>query len=217
MSLQKLGFASKLNPAWKGISRQLVSKCERCGQTRLESVFDAYSKHRKPDCIGCSTAYYLTRPLIKLVFKKTNLKENDLQNLMTEPLIRKSMINVIRGIRYFGLRFPQPTAVPVVIVWNYTNRCNLHCLHCHQNSGEANERELTTEEAFKVIDKLGNAGLSILTFSGGEPLLRSDIYDAIERANDAGLFCTIASNGILMTKLVVQKLKQVGIKRLRSA
>jgi radical SAM protein with 4Fe4S-binding SPASM domain len=123
------------------------------------------------------------------------------------------MLNVVRGITHFGLRLPQPTAVPVVIVWNFTNRCNLNCLHCHQNSGEANERELNTEEAYAVIEKLGNAGISILTFSGGEPLIRPDIYDAIERADDVGLFCTIASNGTLMTKPVVNKLKKAGIKR----
>ena len=123
------------------------------------------------------------------------------------------MLNVVRGISHFGLREPQPTAVPVVIVWNYTNRCNLRCIHCHQNSGENEESELTTEEAFKVIERLGDAGISILTFSGGEPLLRSDIYEAIEYADAAGILCTIASNGVLMTREIVQRLKKAGVKR----
>jgi radical SAM protein with 4Fe4S-binding SPASM domain len=194
------------------MARHLTKECERCGQSRLYSIFDIH--HGKElDCVGCSTAYRFARPLINYVFKKTNLTKEAVKNLMADPLIRRSMLNVVRGISHFGLQLPQPTAIPVVIVWNYTNRCNLHCLHCHQNSGEASKGELTTEQAFKVIDKLGEAGLSILTFSGGEPLIRSDIYDAIERANDAGILCTIASNGILMTKPVVQKLKRTGIKR----
>jgi radical SAM protein with 4Fe4S-binding SPASM domain len=108
---------------------------------------------------------------------------------------------------------PQSTAVPVVIVWNYTNRCNLNCIHCHQNSGETEERELTTKEGFKVIDKLGDEGISILTFSGGEPLIRSDVFDAIKRADDKGILCTIASNGTMMTKQIVEKLKKSGIRR----
>ncbi|MFX0199742.1 MAG: radical SAM protein, partial [Candidatus Hodarchaeota archaeon] len=141
------------------------------------------------------------------------LSEEDVKTLLVDTLIRKSMLNVVRGIRYYGLRIPQPTAVPVVIVWNYTNHCNLNCLHCHQNSGEAIERELTTKEVFTVIDMLEKAGVSILTFSGGEPLVRSDIFDAIKRADDAGLLCTIASNGTLMTEQVAQKLKKVGISR----
>jgi radical SAM protein with 4Fe4S-binding SPASM domain len=213
MSFGKFRFASRFNPVWRWVAQRLVSRCERCGQTRLESAFDAYITDNKPDCKGCSTVYLLTRPLIKHVFKKTNLKEPDLKKLLADPLVRKSMLNVVRGITYFGLRLPQPTAVPVVIVWNFTNRCNLNCLHCHQNSGEADERELTTEEVGTVIEKLGKAGISILTFSGGEPLVRSDVYDAIKRADNAGMLCTIASNGTLMTERVVKRLKESGVKR----
>lgn len=210
---KKLQLAEKFNPVWKRVARRLVKECNRCGQPRLYSIFDAYITGEKPDCLGCSISYRATRPLIKRMFKKTDITKEAVKKLMADPLIRRSMLNVVRGIGHFGLQLPQPTAVPVVIFWNYTNRCNLNCLQCHQNSGEVSERELTIEEVFEVIDKLGEAGLSILTFSGGEPLLRSDIYKAIERADDVGLFCTIASNGILMTKSVAQKLKQAAIKR----
>lgn len=205
--------ATTFNPLWKTIAKQLVAKCERCNQPKLYSIFNAYINSDKPSCLECSITYRFTRPLIKQVFKTTNLKEEDLKKLMADPILRKSMLNVIRGIRHFGLRLPQPTAVPVVIVWNYTNRCNLNCLHCHQNSGEANERELTTKEALTVIKKLGEAGISILTFSGGEPLIRSDIYEAIEQAKDAGILCTIASNGTLLTRQVAKKLKKSGVRR----
>lgn len=198
---------------WKGVAGSLAGECERCGQPRLYSIFDAYITGHKPDCLDCSTIYRLARPLIKRVFSKTGLEEGDVKRLMADPLMRKSMLNVVRGISHFGIRTPQPTAVPVVIVWNYTNRCNLRCLHCHQNSGEAGEGELTTEEAFQVIERLGEAGISILTFSGGEPLLRPDIFDAIERADDAGILCTIASNATLMTRQVVQRLKRAGVRR----
>ncbi len=136
-----------------------------------------------------------------------------MKELMSDSLVRKSMLNVVRGISHFGLREPQPTAVPVVIVWNYTNRCNLNCIHCHQNSGEAEERELTTKERFRLIDRLGEAGISILTFSGGEPLVCPDIFEAIERANNAGILCTVASNATLMTDEVVRRLKESGIRR----
>jgi len=213
MSLKKHRFASRFNPIWKLVARSLAEECGKCGQPILYSIFDAYITGDKPKCVGCSTAYRFTLPLIKQIFKKTALEGDDLRKLFADPLMRRSMLNVVRGISHFGLREPQPTAVPVVIVWNYTNRCNLRCIHCHQNSGEAEERELTTEEASKVIEKLGDAGVSILTFSGGEPLLRSDIYDAIEHADDAGILCTIASNGVLMTREAVQRLKKAGVRR----
>lgn len=203
----------KINPLWKKIAQILAKPCKKCGNPRLYSVFDAYITGDTPDCIGCSIVYRAVLPLIKIVFGRTNLHEADVKNLLGDTLIRKSMLNVIRGVHHFGLQAPQPTAVPVVIVWNYTNQCNLNCLHCHQNSGASEEKELTTEEAFTVIETLGDAGVSILTFSGGEPLVRSDIFEVIQRAHDAGMLCTIASNGTLMTKDVVQKLKKAGITR----
>ena len=123
-------------------------------------------------------------------------------------------MSVVKGITHFGVRYPQPTGAPVTIVWNITNRCNLNCLHCHQDSSPASsESELTTSEAYKVIDNMSDAGVAILTFSGGEPLLRKDIYDTIKRANDRGMLCTIASNGILMTAEIVKKLSKAGIRR----
>jgi len=213
MSWKKLQLASKFNPVWKRVANRFAVECRKCGQPRLYSIFDAYLTGDKPDCLRCSTAYRLASPLIERIFGKTDLDEDDLKNLMADKLVRKSMLNVVKGISHFGIRSPQPTAVPVVIVWNYTNRCNLNCIHCHQDSGEGAEAELTTEEAFKVIDKMGEAGISILTFSGGEPLVRTDVYHSIERADDAGILCTIASNAVLMTKQVVKRLKKSGVKR----
>ncbi|MFB0558041.1 MAG: radical SAM protein [Candidatus Bathyarchaeia archaeon] len=213
MSRRSLKFVTKFNPVWRRVAARFAKVCEGCGQPRLYSIFDAYVTGDRPDCVGCSAAYCLARPLIKRVFGKTDLGEEEIKGLMGDQLVRRSMLNVVRGIGHFGIRTPQPTAVPVVIVWNYTNRCNLGCIHCHQDSGETAERELTTEEAFEVIDRMGEAGLSILTFSGGEPLVRKDVFDAIERADDAGMLCTIASNATLMTREVVDRLYRSGIRR----
>ncbi|NWG09531.1 MAG: radical SAM protein [Nitrososphaerales archaeon] len=121
---------------------------------------------------------------------------------------------MVKGIANFGIRYPQPTGAPITIVWNFTNRCNLNCLHCHQDSSPMSSYpELTTFQAFRVIDNMSDAGVAILTFSGGEPLLRSDLYDVIKRANDSGMLCTIASNGTLITLEVAKKLAKAGIKR----
>jgi len=124
------------------------------------------------------------------------------------------MLSVVKGIADFGIRYPQPTGAPITIVWNFTNKCNLNCLHCHQDSSPTSSgSELTTSQAFKVIDNMSNGGVAILTFSGGEPLLRRDLYDAIKRTDDNGMLCTIASNGTLITSKVAEKLAKVGVKR----
>jgi radical SAM protein with 4Fe4S-binding SPASM domain len=210
---EEIRLASKFNAVWRRVARSLSRECGRCGRPRLYSVFDAYITGKKPDCAGCSAAYRTALPLVKRVFGRTSLGEEDVKRLMGDALMRRSMLNVVRGIGHFGLRTPQPTAVPVVIVWNYTNRCNLRCIHCHQNSGGVEDSELTTEEKFELIDRLGNAGISILTFSGGEPLVCPDIFEAIRRAGELGILCTIASNGTLMTSDIVRKLKESGIRR----
>lgn len=124
------------------------------------------------------------------------------------------MLSVVKGIADFGIRYPQPTGAPITIVWNFTNRCNLNCLHCHQDSSPmSSSPELTSSEAFDVIDNMSDAGVAVLTFSGGEPLLRKDLFDVVKRANDSGMLCTIASNGTLMTRETVTKIAKAGIRR----
>ena len=202
------------NPLWKALASRLASKCEKCGQERLLSVFDVYSSSRRLICESCLLTSTALTPLIRLLFFSIGVNGNTIRRLLNDSLIRKCMLNVVRGIANFGIRYPQPTGAPVTIVWNFTNRCNLNCLHCHQDSSPTSSgSELTTSQAFKVIDNMSDAGVAILTFSGGEPLLRKDLYDAIEKANDNGMLCTIASNGTLMTPRVAKKLAKVGIKR----
>jgi len=153
------------------------------------------------------------KPLINRFFSEMSIPEEVTKQLVSNPRMAKSMLNAVKGVAKFGIKKPQPTGVPVVIVWNFTNRCNLHCLHCHQDSHPIpNQSELTTSQAFKVVDNMADAGISILTFSGGEPLIRPDLYEVAEYASNRGIFCSIATNGILITKDVPEKLYHAGIK-----
>jgi len=163
----------------------------------------------------CALASRALMPMVSLFFSHLHVDDATTKRLLDDPLIRKCMLSVVKGIAAFGPRYPQPAGAPITIVWNFTNRCNLNCLHCHQDSSPAtSESELTTSEAFSVIDNMADGGVAILTFSGGEPLLRPDLYEAIEYANDHGMLCTIASNGTLMTPRVAKELSHAGIRRL---
>lgn len=120
------------------------------------------------------------------------------------------MISAVKGIARWGILQPQPTGVPVVVVWNFTNQCNLKCLHCHQDSTHTpGLPELNTSEAFKVVENMANAGVSVLTFSGGEPLTRQDLYDVVKYADANGMHCTLATNGTLIDDEVAERLKLV--------
>ena len=202
------------NPFWKVLARYLVCKCEKCGHERLLSVFDMYSENQDFHCEGCLLTSTVIAPLIHLLFFHLGVDDNTTKRLLKDHLIRKCTVSVVKGIANFGLRYPQPTGAPITIVWNFTNRCNLSCLHCHQDSSPTSSHsELTTSQALKVIDNMSDAGVVILTFSGGEPLLRRDLYDAIKRADDNGMLCTVASNGTLITREVAKKIAKAGIKR----
>jgi radical SAM protein with 4Fe4S-binding SPASM domain len=153
-------------------------------------------------------------PFVDLLFRRLGVSESTTKSLVRDQMIRKSMLSVVKGIVSFGIRYPQPTGAPIAIVWNVTNRCNLNCIHCHQDSSPScSDPELTTQEAFEVIGNMSDAGLVTLTFSGGEPLLRKDLCDLIKRADDSGLLCTIASNGTLMTAEKARELAKAGIRR----
>ena len=90
-----------------------------------------------------------------------------------------------------------------------TNKCNLKCSHCYQDAGAAKEQELTTAEGKKLIDEIARAGFKVMIFSGGEPLLRPDIYELVAYASSKGLRPVFGTNGMLITKEVAQKLKEI--------
>lgn len=98
-----------------------------------------------------------------------------------------------------------------IMSWNTTNDCNLYCAHCYRESGEKAKGELDTNEAKKLIDEIAKAGFHIMIFSGGEPLMREDIFELIAYAKEKGLRPVLGSNGTLITKEVAEKLKEAGL------
>jgi radical SAM protein with 4Fe4S-binding SPASM domain len=103
--------------------------------------------------------------------------------------------------------------VPLVLSWNVTRKCNLKCSHCYINAAPREYTdELTTEEGKRLIDQICEVSHPLLILSGGEPLLRTDIYELIEYGTRKGLRMGLGSNGTLIDDSVAKKLKQSGIK-----
>ncbi len=99
-----------------------------------------------------------------------------------------------------------------IVVWNLTSRCNLECVHCY--SGASNKkrlREFTTKQAKKIIKDLKEAKVSTIIFSGGEPLLRKDIFELSKFIKNAGMNLALSTNGTLIDEKVAAKLKNTGI------
>ncbi|RIX44730.1 MAG: heme d1 biosynthesis radical SAM protein NirJ [Rhodocyclales bacterium GT-UBC] len=86
-----------------------------------------------------------------------------------------------------------------VVIWNLIRRCNLTCKHCYSISADTHfPGELTTEQVFTVMDDLKAFRVPVLILSGGEPLLRPDIYSIANRARRQGFYVGLSSNGTLI-------------------
>ncbi len=102
--------------------------------------------------------------------------------------------------------------VPLVMSWNVTRECNMKCSHCYINATEKKlANELTTEEGKNLMDQIRKVSSPLLILSGGEPLLRQDIYELIEYGSSIGLKMGLGSNGSLIDDAVAAKLKGAGI------
>ena len=98
-----------------------------------------------------------------------------------------------------------------VVIWNLVRRCNLTCKHCYSISADKDfPGELSTSEIFTVMDDLKAFHVPVLILSGGEPLLRPDIYDIARRAKDMGFYVGLSSNGTLITENNIQQIAAVG-------
>ncbi|MBI4788874.1 MAG: radical SAM protein [Chloroflexi bacterium] len=101
---------------------------------------------------------------------------------------------------------------PSLISWNLTKKCNLRCPHCYLEAGQAAENELTTDECLRLLDEMKPLGTEMLILTGGEPLLRRDIYDIARAASSQGLWVVMGTNGVLITDRVAQKMIECGVK-----
>lgn len=103
---------------------------------------------------------------------------------------------------------------PSIIFWELTQGCNLKCIHCRATAQpERSLEELSTMQAFDVIDTISSYAKPLLILTGGEPLFRPDFFDIAHYAISKGLKVAMASNGTLINEEISRKIKEIGIKR----
>lgn len=104
---------------------------------------------------------------------------------------------------------------PRLIFWETTAGCNLACIHCRRITvaDQLLPQDLTTAEAFSLIDQVAEFARPIFVLSGGEPLFRPDIFEIARHASDAGLIVALATNGTLIDADVARKIRASGIRR----
>ncbi len=119
-------------------------------------------------------------------------------------------------ISQFMRELDQPTALGTgriapgpVVIWNLTRRCNLTCKHCYSVSTNSPFLgELNTEEIYSVMDDLKKFRVQVLVLSGGEPLLRPDIFNIAKHAKAMGFYVGLSSNGTLIDEHNIDRIAE---------
>jgi AdoMet-dependent heme synthase len=103
---------------------------------------------------------------------------------------------------------------PKWIAWEITRRCNLRCVHCRSSSElEAKGHpDFPLDEAFRIIDDIVSYASPVVVLSGGEPLVRKDVFEIAQYGTEKGLRMCLATNGTLVTDEICEKIKSSGIR-----
>lgn len=204
-----------VNPFTRMAIKGLSGYCEECKKNRLEKAIELFVKESDKACWKCNLAKKLIEPVLLRGAEAFNSSEEELKMKLRDPYWWKGLASVIKGLAEFGVRKPFVPGAPFQVVWDITYACNLRCKHCYATAGKSLEDELTTEEALETIDNLDRLGVTIIAFSGGEPLVRKDIFELTRYASDKGIYVAIATNGALINDEMAKKMKESGVKYLQ--
>lgn len=185
--------------------------CKTYYENILEVALDLYIGSRKNACKKCKLAENFLSQLITSSGKFFGVKQEDLKNRFKDLYWKKGLANVISGIATFGVEKPFVPGAPFLIVWDITKKCNLSCKHCYANAGEEDQEQISTSQAKNIIDRLSKNSVPIISFSGGEPLVRDDIFELTKYAAEKGIYVGLATNGTLITKQKAQQMKNASI------
>ncbi len=110
------------------------------------------------------------------------------------------------------LRYNKRNDFGPIAVFNSTKKCNLKCQHCYSSSDKSlSDVELNTNQAIDLLEQLKEANCPVVLFSGGEPLLRGDLFELLDYAKKIGLRTVISTNGTLIDERTAEKLAGVDI------
>ena len=87
-----------------------------------------------------------------------------------------------------------------IAIWNFTNRCNLSCMHCYSRADLDSHDRLSYDDILNTLPKLKKSGVKFIIFSGGEPLTRKDIFDIAAKCKELGIITYLSTNGLYVGK-----------------
>jgi radical SAM protein with 4Fe4S-binding SPASM domain len=187
-------ISSSINTSVIKINEETLRLLKLCDGTRTVSqIIDVYSQE-----------YGRTQTTRKSVIDTLS----QLEKLHVICFVEKKM-KVKNKISLAHLSYPLNE-----VFLEITNRCNLNCPHCYGDFG-SNDGELSTKEWMKVIDELASINVAEVILSGGEPLLREDIFSLIKFIRSKAIQVVLSTNGTLINESVADKIKKLSVKSVR--
>ncbi|MDH3974068.1 MAG: radical SAM protein [Deltaproteobacteria bacterium] len=106
-------------------------------------------------------------------------------------------------------------SLPYHVIWGITSACNASCSRCYAGAGSRSAGEISTKRAFEILEELSRIGIFDIAFTGGEPLMRKDLFKLIEKAASLDMEPGLSTNGSLLDRKMAAKLRDSGISRVQ--
>ena len=207
------------NPAIRSILKVMTHEveCKYGGKRRKEvMLYHALSMLAREN-ISCPISVRFISEIVNGLIKVgVSIMGGDLEEVrksLKDPALRRGVALVFRGIAEYGVTVPQKLTAPFLIVWNFTNMCNLRCKHCYQRADRPLPDELTLEEKLRVVQELDKAGVAAIALSGGEPTIHPHFLTIVKAIADKGIYAAVATNGWRFADInFFKKAKDLGLR-----
>jgi radical SAM protein with 4Fe4S-binding SPASM domain len=137
----------------------------------------------------------LIKSLINVSLRIIGGDNEEARRALQDPAVRRGITLVLSGIARYGVTVPQKLPAPFLVVWNFTNMCNLRCMHCYQRADKPTPDELSLEEKLMLVDQLDKAGVAAVALSGGEPTIHPHFLRIVRALSSRGIYVSVATNG----------------------
>jgi radical SAM protein with 4Fe4S-binding SPASM domain len=207
------------NPITRSILKKMSRrvKCNINGKPITERLsYFAMAKYagEEVECPWSSSLYSLFLSVVlDVALAVFHGNKEEAKEALKDPAVRRGMALVLEGLARYGVTVPQKLPAPFLVVWNFTNMCNLRCKHCYQRADKPLPDELTLEEKLDVVKQLDEAGVAAVALSGGEPTIHPHFYKVVRSLADRGIYVAVATNGWLFAdKKYLIKAKEMGVR-----
>jgi radical SAM protein with 4Fe4S-binding SPASM domain len=200
---------------FRALFKRSTSPCTLCHDNHLERAMALYGENednKNSPPWPCYLEVLAYQFVLEMLRGWLRVERPVFRELLSEKHTRHLIVNYLRGFGQFGATTPQTSGSPVILVWEITRSCNLHCVYCHVDANqEPIEGELSRSEKLELVQQIAEAGTNALMIAGGEPLTAPDLPDMIHEAHQRGLYTVLITNGTLLSRESTLCLKEAGL------